>query len=90
MVSLKNKHKVKKDLNNKIESHSALKDISTTLSLIGLFGGFLFLFSQGSIQLSPGEGIFNWKLWLGIILLIVALVFSIFWVKSENKSKKRK
>jgi hypothetical protein len=60
---------------------------SASLAIMGIFGGIFFLSSNflgSNVQLSPGEGMFNWKLWVGAILLVVGLVAGFFWMKSRK------
>jgi hypothetical protein len=61
---------------------------SASLAIISLIGGIFFLFlnfSTSNISLSPGITPFNWKLWLGVILILIGLVSGWFWIKKNKK-----
>lgn len=72
--------------------HSALeKAASSSLSIISVIIG-LFLLSSNflnySVQLSPGtSSVFSWKLWLGIILLVVGIGSRIFYFKKKKEQE---
>ena len=54
--------------------------------IISLIAGLFFLFStSGNIQLSPGQSLINWNLWIGIFLLVLGLGCGIFWFWKKRK-----
>lgn len=64
------------------------KRSSAVLFIAGILGGIFFLstsFTSSNVQLSPGESAFNWKLWLGVVLIIIGLVSGWFWMKKSKK-----
>lgn len=59
------------------------------LLLAGIFLIFLGKLNS-NINLSPGESLFNWKLWIGIILIILGVILRYFWNRKNKQSSKKK
>lgn len=60
-------------------------NVEVATSIIGIVLGLFFLSSglSNNIQLSPGISEFNWKLWLGIVLLLIGMIAGLFWMKKR-------
>jgi len=69
-----------------IKPKSLESNVEAVASIIGVVGGLLFLSSSltGNVQLSPGASAFNWRLWLGIALILIGIVFGWFWMKRKK------
>ncbi len=77
------------ELHQELEKKKSLEDkLSIIISIAGLGLGLFLIssnFSSGNVQLSPGENIFNWKLFSGVGLIAVGLIAGLFYSMRKKR-----